>query len=388
VNRKGKSPRDICSVDNTREEILELLESWVLKRCAFLFTPKVDQNIKGKFRPSNASVAVGGKRLEFANANFATTSRPHGNKVQNERKVSAAKAQPLIAAVQPLIADAKKLGLGKQKPDFRSPGISKSLFQVRFKSGMNDKSSIFSPSVDLVGKPGEGEREGIGNISTVSFSKLRNDRGHYSDSAVNTPVPKNSDSAVNKPVSKNPPNSKAVNEIAVEEDKRSILDDGTDQAGKGFYVEIDGKQVFVPEDYSDEDYMDSASEIGSENEKDEGIEKPINVTASNSNSVNTGSAHDFENEDSTSEPVWNHEVMIGLKCLDGSLGIQLQEDGKYTKVSDMNPDGNAAASGVKIGDVLVQINDVSMEGMLLASVMTVLSEEKEKGILTLKLKRD
>jgi len=333
VNRKGKSARDICSIDNTRKEVLEELESWVLKRCSFLFTPSDKGRQKGSSqRQSNAS-QLAGRKLEFTNVNFSTLSQIKGSKQNGS--VAASVAKPLIEAVQPLITDAKKLGKKTLSADRSKP--QRTLFnrQSPTKRAIPAKTK-FVPETD----------KNTETIISVPFEKLK---VHNSVEAKRSSNVANGEPAIKDRVEESPKN--------------------------GFYIEIDGKEVFVPEDLSDE-------EMPAEESSPQAFEPKTSMPRQK----------ESESDQPRPENIYealkpNVDIIIPVENSKTSLGIQLQEANEYTKVCDLNPIGVAATAGVAIGDILMFVNEINMRGELLAQVMASLASAKEVNEVRLKLYR-
>src|SRR6266404_8798808 len=68
------------------------------------------------------------------------------------------------------------------------------------------------------------------------------------------------------------------------------------------------------------------------------------------------------------------------------LSVQDAEDGKGVKVIDVDDEGNAKKAGVKENDVITSVNDKEVNSA--DEVAKIVRENKEKGSLMLKIKRD
>jgi len=110
----------------------------------------------------------------------------------------------------------------------------------------------------------------------------------------------------------------------------------------GFYIQVDGEQIFVSLDNEDDDAE--------------------------------ASSQDF--------------VVEITPQAGQSLGMELQESDLFTRISALQPEGTAEFAGLRVGDLVLEINEISQKGKLVSEVSEALVEARTQQVpITVKVKR-
>jgi len=154
----------------------------------------------------------------------------------------------------------------------------------------------------------------------------------------------------------------------------STTEDGKlEKEEEGFYVEIDGEQVFVP--------LSSAAEDDSESV----VEESDGGKGAEDDTIETTSQSHMKTVESTDCPGGTDPIEAGASersytteltpSADIGLGIQLAEAGSEVKVNAVHPAGPAGVAGIQTGDILTHVNGESTSSMLVTEVKALISRE-------------
>uniref|UniRef100_A0A7S2WI08 PDZ domain-containing protein n=1 Tax=Mucochytrium quahogii TaxID=96639 RepID=A0A7S2WI08_9STRA len=331
-NNRGNTPRDLCfllrrrssstelfgeplptredeQVDLTQdgETIIKLLDDWVLKKCSFL-DPKSEE-------ATSPDPATASPKAE-SDTSDERLSSPRSTELELDTgKEILKKIKPLIAEQKSLIAEPKPLiaeTIATDSNNNQSPRANDLLF---LQKGPNVRHE--APPVEKL------------QVSTAP--------------------------------SEEPAVQKEVEQEQADELTQEPSDKEEEARTSGYYIEMDGKKVFVPDAKEDEYDFGSDDEDCSE--------------ASDSNEE-----ADQTNSTNETAPAPEEETKIfhvSLTPGEVGLGMQLTEGGSLTKVSALHPLGPAAAQNVCVGDHLTSVNTINVEGMTVNEVKSLLQKETE-----------
>lgn len=358
---------------------------------------------------------------KFYGGGSSSETFDNGVSVSSQQRDEYGGGRAVLDAVKPLIADVRKK-MNASRPKLGSGGSARSLFpsdetRQRAASTKSRSGSDLLQRIQSLDSTNEDtETTIIDKISGVVSSKTQRRRPSLES------------------------------ELGISPSSKSSPSGSIDTSQPGYWLEVDGRQVFVKlaeDDDEDDDEdnhdnidsdVDDKNSINDEHEdheddsdlgRDQGYydhyknqprlherrenmttlhRKPadddeLDIDVDNDDALDlnldddctqpeftahmtTSGAHHSSGNDvedagasSQQEDAGLQEYSVHLVPSEVGLGMQLMESGRYTCVSALHPAGPAYAAHVREGDMLIRMNDCSTEGLTVAAVKSLLSQE-------------